>query len=245
MHQAGTMRVLSALLCACAGMVVCARLCVRKGLCACMHFCVRVYECVLHFCRQRPSRMFCARACVCVRACVRVSVCVCVSMFAFVSVPVWHDCVYASALCRSSHHTAGTGGIDSSAGGAGGCVCVVAVRLSNRPGVARVGRRGHLDESHRRGGMGCASVPHVGGRRRRRDLRHRRPRQWRCRQPGCVGQHGRRCAGRTRSHGGHGVLGGYDGHAKGLLQGHIWGTQGYYKEYGVLNQVPKGYRRAL
>jgi hypothetical protein len=52
-------------------------------------------------------------------------------------------------------------------------------------------------------------------------------------------------ADRTRAHGGQGVLGGYDGGTKGLLQGLIWGTQGYYKEYGVLNHVPKGYRRAL
>ncbi len=66
------------------------------------------------------------------------------------------------------------------------------------------GRRCDVDVPHGQRAVGCAIFAHVGGRRRlRRHLRHRRPRQHRL--PRRVGEHRRRCAGRTRSRGWSGV----------------------------------------
>jgi hypothetical protein len=79
------------------------------------------------------------------------------------------------------------------------------------------GRRCHLDEPHDQRAVGRAILAHVGGRRRRRRLRHRRLRLGRRRQQGRVGEHRRRCAGRTRSMG---VL-------ERVLRGYYGGTQGY------------------
>ncbi len=133
-------------------------------------------------------------------------------------------CACASWLCRRCGGTAGTGGINSSAGGAGCLAWAVAVRC-DRPGYVRLGRRYHVDEPYSHGGMGSAIWAHVGGRRRRRHLRHRR-RQRHLLQ-GRVGQHQRRCAGRTTSRGDGGGGGGVGGCTK-VLQGVL---RGYY---GVL-----------
>jgi hypothetical protein len=62
-------------------------------------------------------------------------------------------------------------------------------------GLARVGRRYHLDEPHGQGAVGCAVWAHVRDRCRRRHLRHRRLRQRGTKlPPGRVGEHRRRCA---------------------------------------------------
>ncbi len=60
-------------------------------------------------------------------------------------------------------------------------------------GLARVGRRCHVDEPHRQRGMDCTVWAHDRDRRRRRHLRHRRQRHWH-RLPRRLGQHRRRCA---------------------------------------------------
>ncbi len=61
------------------------------------------------------------------------------------------------------------------------------------------GRRCDVDVPHGQRGMGCATGAHVRGRRRRRHLRHRRLRHRHHLPQGCIREHGRRCAGRTRS----------------------------------------------
>ncbi len=83
------------------------------------------------------------------------------------------------------------------------------------------GRRCHLDVPHGQRAVGCAIWAHVRGRRRRR---HLRPRRLRRRHPlltGRVGEHRRRCAGRTRSRRGSG------GTRGGTQMGYYGGNQGY------------------
>jgi hypothetical protein len=85
--------------------------------------------------------------------------------------------VNAPRRCAPSHRTAATYDIKSSARTAR---CGRAwMRLVPPAGLARVGRRCHLDSPHGQRGMGCATFAHVHGRRRRRHLRHRRPRRHR------------------------------------------------------------------
>ncbi len=95
-------------------------------------------------------------------------------------------------------------------------------------GLARVGRRCHLDVPHGQRGMGCAIFAHVRGRRRRRHLRHRRQRR-RCPKLHLlrrrVGEHRRRCAaGLSRW----GVVGGYWMGVLRVLDGYL-GTKGWFR----------------
>ena len=142
-----------------------------------------------------------ARACICVHACRRVRACVRAGV----------------CVCGPSRGTAGTGGIYRSARR---WPCVRFAFLSPRSG-----RRQNLQQPHPQGGMGGARKAHVRGRRRlRRHLRHRRL-QGRHLLQRRLGEHRRRCAGRTRSGGGRGgALGGYYGGTKGYYRG----TKGYY-----------------
>jgi hypothetical protein len=148
---------------------VCLRMRAFVRLCVCVNHCVSIGV----FARVRVQR-----ACVCVGACRTI---VCVHLGA-VSALCWH---------------AGTGGINSSAGGAGGRVCVVAVRC-HRPGSRAFGRRWNLDEPHNQRAVGWPISAHDRDRRRRRHLRHRRRRRHRLRQRRVV-EHRRRYAGRTQS----------------------------------------------
>jgi hypothetical protein len=179
----------------------------------------------------------CARVCGGVRWSARASV-FCRSigkhLLACVCVCVAGLCVYASALCRRCGGTAATGGVNSSAGGAGrprvhGCGSV-----RSALGVARVGRRCDVDEPHDQRAMGRPIFAHVGDRRRRRHLRHRRLR-WHHLLQGRVGKHRRRCAAGL-SQGG--MVGGY---TRWVLQGYCGGTLGYYM--GVLRGYYRGYSR--
>ena len=168
--------------------------------CACAHVCVSV------------PLYSCARARV--RACMRASVSACACVRAIPS-----DCNYARVcserLCaprrgarppiarrrlavfiaRPAPHVAAARAVAFGATG----------RLPRA-----FGRRCHVDEPHRQRAVGCAIWAHVRGRRRRRHLRHRRPRLHLL--PGRLGEHRRRCAGRTGSVGWSGVL-------KGVLKG--------------------------
>ncbi len=96
-----------------------------------------------------------------------------------------------------------------------------------------------MDEPHPRGAVGCAIWAHVGGRRRRRHLRHRRLRQHLL--PGRVGERRRRCAGRTTSEWVlKGRYGGYPGRTRGT-RGVPGGGIGLLA--GGNNTVPTGYQR--
>jgi hypothetical protein len=99
---------------------------------------------------------------------------------------------------------------------------------------SRVGRRNHVDKPHDQRAMGCASSAHDRDRRRRRHLRHRRP-KLRHQLPGRVREHRRRCAGRTKSRGTGWVLRGY---YRSVPRGYYRGTQG---TQGVLQGVVQGY----
>jgi hypothetical protein len=187
--------------CGCVGlMCVCLRVIVmRKCEFACVS--VRAFVCMRRSVSARARA--CARACVCcgVRSCARASV-FCRSIGKHLRACVACLCaarlgVCASALCGRSGGMAGTSGINS----------VVAVRC-DRPVVARVGRRCELHQSYPQGGMGCAMGAHVGGRRRRRHLRHRRQQLPHLLQRR-VGEHRRRCAAGLSRGGLSGVLGGY------------------------------------
>ncbi len=98
----------------------------------------------------------------------------------------------AAALCAPFHHTAAARGIYSSACAARrarGCV------RCDRPGSRAFDRRCHVDELHGQRAVGRAILPQVGGRCRRRHLRHRRRRQPRHRPlQRRLGDHRRRCA---------------------------------------------------
>jgi hypothetical protein len=160
--------------------------------------------------RVRVCVCVCARACVCVCVSVYVCVCVCVCSRAPLGLAVRAcvrsvcertACVWAAALCAPSHRTAATCGIYSSARAARcGRACAVAFGATGRLSRA-FGRRCDVDVPHGQRAVGCARTAHVRGRRRRRHLRHRRLQPW-CRlPPRRVGEHRRRCAGRTRSGG--------------------------------------------
>jgi hypothetical protein len=156
----------------------------------------------------------CARICVraqvhlCVHTRVRACVCAGVRLCARASVFCRSIGKHLRALCvRGCEHSAGTTmcvclgavcaatcGINSSAGGAGrprvrGCGSV-----RSALGVVRIGRRCDVDEPHDQRAMGRPRWAHVGGRRRRRHLRHRRHQRRRHLLQRRVGQHRRRCA---------------------------------------------------
>ncbi len=123
-----------------------------------------------------------------VRVCVPLTACVC----AFPS-----DCIFArvctrSLAVRTPIARAGACGINSSARAARRRP---RARLRSVPpaGLARVGRRSDVHQSYEQRAVGCASLPRVGGRRRRRHLRHRRLLR-QLHTPGRVGEHRQRCA---------------------------------------------------
>jgi hypothetical protein len=107
--------------------------------------------------------------------------------------------VCATPLCWHSRGTAGTGAIYNSS--VDGNVCFALMPSVGR----RRGRRRNLGTRDRGCAVGWPIWAHVGGRRRRRHLRHRRLRRQHRLLPGRVGEHRRRCAGRARA----GVGGGY------------------------------------
>jgi hypothetical protein len=204
---------------------------------------VRAFKCV-RWC-------LCARARACAR--VRAFVCACERVLPLHRQASSHMCVLGHErsdcmcmprrLCGRCGGTAGTGGVNSSAGGAGrprvrGCGSV-----RSALGVARVGRRCHVGEPHDQRAMGRAICAHVGGRRRRRHLRHRRPPRRRHPIQGRVGQHQRRCAAGL-DRGGRRV---HQGGTQGVLQGVLGGTHGYLGVFrgtngyqGVLKRVLRG-----
>ncbi len=241
--------------CACVGLWWCVVLCVfvfwRVFVCAAA-LCARMCPCM---------RAFCERACAC-------ALCAFLSDCIFARVCGWRVCVCSERVCVcvcservcAPRHCArtlvarfkpGPCGIYSSAGGgAGGRACARACVRCHRP-ISRVGRRDDVDLPHTQRGMGCASFPHVRGRRRRRHLRHRRLRRRRR-----VGKHRRRCAAGL-GRGWSGVLDGYSGGTResywgttGVLQGYyrgaIGGSMGYWMGTqgvldGVLDGVLEGY----
>jgi hypothetical protein len=161
----------------------------------------------MHVCLAFLSARFCVCVCASVRAFLK-------SVFSFFRVSV---CVGLTCVCVHVHvhqrcartpvARAGTGGIYSSAATVGRPRVRFALVIGR---FARVGRRCELDEPHDQRAMvqcksGWAAWPiwaHVGGRRRRH-LRHRRPRRHLL--PGRVGEHRRRCAAGLAP----GVVGGY------------------------------------
>jgi hypothetical protein len=110
-------------------------------------------------------------------------------------------------------------------------------------GVARVGCRGVVDEPDGQRAVGCAMPARVGGRRRRRDLRHRRHRHRRHPLPGRVGQHRRRCGPDTVG-GKVGTPRGYYTYSRVLRRGHSgWVLAGYCVD--VLRGHSRGTQRVL
>jgi hypothetical protein len=142
-------------------------------------------------------------------------------------------CVGSACVCKARVCCAHT------RGPAGTCVvCLARPATRGRPRlrvcvgahrpVSRVGRRCELGEPHGAGAVGCARMSHVRDRRHLRcHLRPRRPRPRRRRHlrlhPRCVGEHRRRCAGRTASRGLVGVV------PQGVCRAILRGTQGYYR----------------
>jgi hypothetical protein len=150
-------------------------------------------------------------ACVCICVCARISVrermcayaCVCPGMCAFVCARVHlflqfcilaRVCVCAARGCVGP--PMGTGGIYSAACDARTAhTCVLRWRWPS-VGSPRCGRRRDVDEPYDQRAVGCATFAHGRDRRRRRHLRHRRPRHRRRRRhllQGRVGEHRRRC----------------------------------------------------
>ncbi len=173
--------------------------------------------------RVRLRVRSCVCLSVCARACARVYVCLCERVCAFscdsigwrLRARVCSECVRAPRRCARPPIARRR-------------LVVLIARPAPRVAAARAvafgasgrlsrafGRRCHVDEPHGQRAMGCTISAHVRGRRRRRHLRHRR--RWRHLLPGRVGEHRRRCAGRTRSRGGSG----------GTRVGYLGGTQGY------------------
>jgi hypothetical protein len=178
--------------------------------------CVRV--CTLARVREVLRVHECAHACVpvcaCVRACLRMCVRVRVRVCACACVCVANVCVRVPALCAHFCGTAGTCGIHISARDA--CVCR----------FARVGRRCHVEMPHEDRAVGWPSRAHDRDRRRRRDLRHRRPRR---QGPNLVqrrvGKHRRRCAA---------------GLGRGVPRGYTEVQQGYSEVLGGTKEVLGG-----
>jgi hypothetical protein len=117
--------------------------------------------------------------------------------------------------------------------------CVVAFGAT--AGLARVGRRCHVDAPRGQSAVDCAIWAHDRGRRHRRHLRHRRRRRHLPLQPpGRLGEHRRRCVAGLRQREywvgtqgvpqvPWGVLRGSMGavrSARGVKQGYWWGTRG-------------------
>jgi hypothetical protein len=153
----------------CVRSCVCARARTQRRAHVPVHACVRVR--VRFFGRSIGQHLRACCACACVCVCVRVR---------------------ASWLCGRCGGTAGTGGVNSSAGGGRACI-LGSVRSAL--GVARVGRRGDVDEPYDQRAVGCARWADVRDWRRRRHLRHRRQQHLPLHLlQGRVGQHRRRYA---------------------------------------------------
>jgi hypothetical protein len=165
--------------------------------------------------RLRVHVCVCASACVSVCVCARVRLCACVCVFLGLTC---ESACFWFCLCARARES-----VCESA-----CVRVLALAVARRgPAVltARPATRGRptrarcvgvghrsvrfcarrrdVDEPYDQRAVGCATFPHVRGRRRRRHLRHRRRRQRRHPPAGCVGEHRRRCGPDSR-----GVVGG-------------------------------------
>ncbi len=175
--------------------------------CACAHLCVCSFACV----RACP----CVHACLCGRMCVRL--CVAIGLRLRARVCSDRVCVRLAAACALPSH----GGdlrylwLDPRRASAAARAWLFSVPPA---GLARVGRRCHVDEPHGQRGMGSARFAHVRGRRRRRHLRPRR-RQRRRRLPQRrVREHRRRCAAELSRWG---QVGGY---STGVLE---WVLRGY------------------
>jgi hypothetical protein len=105
------------------------------------------------------------------------------------------------------------------------------------------GRRCYVDEPHTQAAVGCASLPHVRGRRRRRHLRHRRLLLQDGHHhllPGRVGEHRRRCVAGLRQGGGRMV-----GGTTGVLHGSSRGTPRYSKALQSTPRVLQGCRGTM
>ncbi len=161
----------------------CACLCndrVRLRVCSCVCVCVHLCACA-------------CGACPCVYACLFERMCGFVR-FHRIAIPR----VCAPRRCARPPIAAAACGINSSARAARRRPRAW-LRFGATGRLSRAfGRRCHVDVPHGRRAMGCASLPHVCGRRRRRHLRHRRRLQLQRRQrhqpPRRVGEHRRRCA---------------------------------------------------
>ena len=187
----------------------------------------------------------CARAvvCACVRLWARARVfCISVGKFSRVRacstcarVCVERVCGYAPRRCARAVAARRGGAVYIDRPDPCGRPRAHSLRLVRSAGVAR---RRHLDEPHGQRGMGRAIWAHVGGRRRRRHLRHRRLPQRHLERR--LGEHRRRCAGRTYSRGV--VPGGYYRGTGVVLKGYYSGYYGYHRGYysGLLQGVLTG-----
>jgi hypothetical protein len=179
--------------------------------CACVRVRVRSrvssFVCLCSFVRVRAR---CVRACLCVYACLceRVCVCSCVSIGLHLHARMRSGRVCASRRCARPPIPRRRLAVLMARPAPRVAAARAGLRSVPPAGLVRVGRRCHLDEPHPQGGMGCAVLPHIRDRRRRRHLRHRRRRRHRL-LPGRVGEHRRRCAGRTTSRVGGGGLEGF------------------------------------
>ncbi len=136
------------------------------------------------------------------RVCARVRVCMCVPLGLSVCACVHSVC--ERALCTAPRRCARPPiarrrrAVFIARPAPGFAAARAWLRSAPPAGLARVGRRCHVDEPHGQRGMGCALLPNVRGRRRRRHLHPRRQRRPQRR----LGEHRRRCAGRTEFGGG-------------------------------------------
>ncbi len=198
--------------CALIRAVACARVSADARSCACLCVCARAWVCAcVSVCARAQA---CVCVCVCVRARLLIWLCACAC-----TACVHERCVRAPRRCARPPIARRWIAVFMPGRRRRAAARVAVAVRRDRCEVSRTfGRRCHLDVPHRQRGMGRAIWAHVGGRRRRRHLRHRRHRTLPIRRR--VGQHRRRRAGRTRSRGvGRRVL----------RVGTTGGTRGYYK----------------
>jgi hypothetical protein len=184
-------------------------------------------------CRRADPRV-CRCVCVCVCECVRVRVCVCVCARVRARLLVWLCARACTACVNEQPRRCARPPIARR-------LAVFIARLAPRFAAVAFcatgrlsrlfGRRCHVDVPHGQRAVGRAIWAHVRGRRRRRHLRHRRLQRQRHRLfRRRVGEHRRRCAGRTRSRGySRGYLGGTKGVPRGtkeVLRGTNGGPRG-------------------
>ncbi len=196
-------------------------------LCAHSYYCVGACVCARMGVRARASVHSCARASVVCRS-IDKRLCACVCLV--VCVRVARLRVRLGGCVGAVDARLGPSVLIARPAAPGGRVRGCGL-LRSALGVARVGRRCDVDEPHDQRAVGCATTPHVRDRRRlRRHLRHRRPSNRRQLQhhplQRRLGEHRRRCAGRTRSGGCTGwVLPGVLRDTWWELWGTTWGTK--------------------